>query len=97
MKRGEPNFDLEVTYYHYFNENVGERYFKVKENEPVLQIVAGTQKKKGRPYQMGVNYMNYNTFIGSWGWKKSESKFIKTISKDKFEKVLEKMIKKFKK
>lgn len=87
--------DTDTTYYRYLNENVGERYFKVTEGEPVLQIVAGTQKKKGRAYQLGVNYMNYMTFIGSWGWKKDESKFIKTISKAQFEKVLNKMIKKF--
>lgn len=86
---------IDTIYYHYSNPNVGERYFKVIENEPVLQIVARTQKKKGRAYQIGVNYMNYTTFIGSWGWKKSESKFIKTISKDEFENILNEMIKKF--
>lgn len=87
--------ELRTTYYHYYNINVGERYFKVIEGEPVLQIVERTQKKKGRPFQIGVNYITYMSFIGSWGWKKDESKFIKTISKAEFEKVLGKMIKKF--
>ena len=94
-KRGIPNFDLNTTYYHYSNPNVGDRYFKVKEGEPVLQIVASTQKKKGRAYQKGVNYMTYITFVGSWGWKKDESRFIKTISKREFDKQLNKMIKDF--
>ncbi len=84
-----------TVYYHYNNPNVGERFFKVKEGKPVLQIVASTQKKKGRAYQLGVNYMTYITFIGSWGWKKDESMFIKTITKKDFEQVLTKMIKKF--
>lgn len=89
------NKDLQTTYYHYSNVNIGERYFKVIEGEPVLQIITSTQKKKGRPFQIGVNYLTYVSFIGSWGWKMSESNFIKTISKAQFEKVLNKMIKKF--
>ena len=95
MKRGEPNFDLRVTYYRYYNENIGERYFKVIPNEPVLQIIKKNKVKKGRANIVGVTYIEYNTWIGSWGWKKYESKFIKTIPKDKFEEVLVKMIKKF--
>lgn len=87
---------IDTTYYHYSNPNVGERYFKVIENKQVLQIIESQQKKKGRPFQLGINYINYNTFIGSWGWKKNESKFIKTISRHKFENVLNKMIKKIK-
>ena len=84
-----------TNYYEYSNPNVGTRFFKVKEGQPVLQIVASTQKKKGRAYQLGVNYMTYITFISSWGWKKDESRFIKPIKKEVFEKVLTKMIKKF--
>jgi hypothetical protein len=82
-----------TTYYCYSNTNVGVRYFKVKEGKPVLQIISSIQKKKGRAYCIGVTYMSYTTFIGSWGWKKKESRFIKEISKGKFNSVLDKMIK----
>jgi hypothetical protein len=82
-----------TTYYRYSNPNVGERYFKVKEGKPVLQIIKSVQQKRGRAYCIGVTYMSYTTFIGSWGWKKKESRFIKEISKDKFNSVLDKMIK----
>lgn len=91
----KPKFDLLVTYYFYSNPNVGERYFKVKENKPVLQIISKNKIKKGRANVKGVCYIQYNTFIGSWGWKKLESRYIKTISKSKFDKVLNKMIKSF--
>lgn len=86
-----------ITYYKYDNPNVGVRYFKVEEGKPVLQIIESIQKKKGRPFQMGVNYITYMSFIGSWGWKLAESKNIKTIPKDKFERILDKMVLKFKK
>lgn len=84
-------------YYKFSNENVGIRYFKVNQSEYVLQVISHTQKKKGRPFQKGVNLIRYSSFIGSWGWKLDNSKFIKEITKDEFEKQLNKMIKSFNK
>jgi len=85
-----------IKYYFYSNPNQGERYFRVKESEKVLQIIEKTQPKKGRPYQRGVTYIQYLSFLGSWGWRLSESKNIKEITKKEFNKVLDKMIKEFK-
>jgi|688.fasta_scaffold34970_4 hypothetical protein len=84
-------------YFLYSNPNVGDRWFKVIENEAVLQIVTKVQKKKGRPYQNGVTFISYMTFISSWGWKKTESKYLKPIKKSKFDAQLNKMIRKFQK
>lgn len=86
-----------ITYYRYFNNNVGERFFKVKPNKPVLQIISSAQKKKGRAFMIGVTYISYKTFIGNYAWRLGVSEHIKTISKDKFDSELEKMIKKFSK
>ena len=86
-----------INYYRYFNKNVGERYFKVKQDEPVLQIISSSQKKKGRAFMIGVTYITYQTFIGSWAWRLGNNDSIKTISKSKFDTELQKMIKKFRK
>ena len=88
---------METTYYIYSNPYRGERYFKVTKYEKVLQIIASVIPKKGRPYQEGVNYIAYSTFIGSYGWKMKESRWLKEISKARFDKLLDKMIVKFKK
>ncbi len=84
-----------INYYRYFNNNVGERFFKVKPNKPVLQIISSAQKKKGRAFMIGVTYISYKTFIGNYGWRLGVSEHIKMIPKDKFDTELEKMIKKF--
>lgn len=67
---------MEAKYYEYYNPNNGRRFFRVKENERVLQIIWETVPKKGKAYIQGISYLNYLTFIGSWGWKLSESKNI---------------------
>lgn len=83
------------SYYRYENPNVGVRYFKVtKENEPVLQVIESVQAKKGRAYTIGITYITYLTFIGSWGWRLSESRFIKEISVDEFNLALNKSLNK---
>jgi hypothetical protein len=85
----------EIKYYHYSNPNVGERYFKVRgKSSPVLQVVSAIQIKKGRANCIGISLIGYVSFIGSWGWKKEESRFLKEISKGKFEKALTKTMKK---
>lgn len=86
-----------ITFYRYFNNNVGERFFKVKPNKPVLQIISSAQKKKGRSFMIGVTYISYKTFIGNYGWRLGLSKHIKEIPNNKFDAELEKMIKKFSK
>jgi hypothetical protein len=86
-----------INYYQYFNKNVGERYFKVKPDEPVLQIISSSQKKKGRAFMIGVTYITYQTFIGSWACRLGNNDSIKKISKSRFDTELQKMIKKFRK
>ena len=88
---------IKETYYKYSNPNIGERFFRVKKNKPVLQIINKCQKKKGRANIVGINFIEYKTFISSWGWKKYESKFLKTISKEMFDKAIDRIIKKIKK
>jgi len=87
----------ETKYYFYSNKYQGERYFKVEGNDnDVLQIITKVTEKKGRAYCIGVTYIKYITFIGSWGWKLSESKNIKEIKRKEFDKELKKMIDAFK-
>jgi hypothetical protein len=81
-------------YYYYYNPNVGARYFKVKKGKDVMQVISSVQIKKGRAYTEGITFIGYISFIGSWGWKLDESRNIVEISEKKFNKVLEKMIKK---
>lgn len=82
-------------YYEFSNPNIGKRYFKVNgENIDVVQVIAHTQSKKGRPYQKGITLIKYTTFIGSWGWKMSSSRFMKQISKSEYEKQFNKTLKK---
>jgi hypothetical protein len=82
-------------YYYYYNPNVGVRYFRVKKGKDVMQIIDSVQIKKGRAYTTGVTFIGYISFVGSWGWKLDESRNIVEISEKTFNKVLEKMIKKF--
>ncbi len=84
-----------VKYYHYSNENRGERYFQVTGEGPVMQIITSQQKKKGRPYQRGVNYISHMSFLGSWGWKMSESENIKEIKEKDFQIILDEMFNEF--
>ncbi len=88
---------LKIAYYFYSNPYNGERYFKVEEGKDVvMQIIESNgQEKRGRPYVIGVSYIKYMSFLSSWGWRLKESKNIKVISEKKFNKVLDKMIKKF--
>ncbi len=85
----------DTAYYFYSNPNQGERYFKVRDGKDVMQIIESVQMKAGRPYALGVTYIKYQSFLSSWGWKLKESRNIKVISEKKFNKVLERMIKKF--
>lgn len=84
----------DIKYYSYSNIHQGERYFRVKDNNSdVLQIVTKVTEKKGRVYCLGVSYIRYSTFIGSWGWKMKESRWLKEITKNDFNSQLKKMIK----
>lgn len=84
-----------AKYYFYSNPNQGERYFRVEGEKEVLQIVTKVTEKKGRTYCIGISYIKYSTFIGSWGWKINESRNIREIHQSSFDRELEKMIKKF--
>ncbi len=88
---------MKAKYYRHYNEYQGERFFKVVKGKDVLQIVASTAIKRGRPYMAGINMMKYISFIGSWGWKMQESRCLTEISKKEFEKKFLKIINKLKK
>ncbi len=83
--------EYNVSYYRYYNVNVGERYFRViKGEDAILQIVTKCSPKKGRPNQKGIYYIRYITFIGSWGWKKKKN--LEEISKKDFNMVFNEMV-----
>ena len=86
----------QVMYYRYDNKYVGEKFFRTNGTNDVLSIVSSVQEKKGRTFCIGVTYIKYSTFIGSWGWKLEESKNIVEIKKSEFNYELKKMVNKFK-
>lgn len=89
---------IKPQYFAYSNPNIGKRYFKVYgENLDVVQVISSTQSKKGRPYQKGITLIKYTTFIGSWGWKMSSSRFMKRIKKKEYDLQFNKVLKKLSK
>lgn len=74
-----------MKYYKYETPHTGIRYFKVKDNHSdVVQIVYSHKEKVGRAYCIGITLIKYTSFIGNYGWKLDESKYIKEVTAEEY-------------
>lgn len=82
-------------YYRFGHPSFGTRYFRVKKDEQVLQVVTHVNGDKRSNRKIGVQYIKYASWVSNDGWHVNHSNRCKEISPERFYKILGVMISKF--